>query len=449
MRTCQLLPILLVPAWAHAQEPAGLPAQLTASVETETPARVLRLETLVTSARQRQPQLLAAKAATEAAAGRADQAGTIWLPQVNGTVQYLRTTGNFAPRPGTLVPTNASVSLNPEFNAYSISLSASQLVWDFGQTSERILAAKAGESAQTANQRSAEVQIILNVRRAFFQTAVQKALVGVAKETLENQQRHLRQVEGFVRVGTRPEIDLAQIRTNVANAQVQYINAQNNVETAKALLLQAAGMPLEGTTDIAEEDMPPVEGEEQKLPVLLEKARQERPELLTLAKQKEQQERLVAAIQNALWPTISLTGNVSGVGVTLDGITPNWNVGALLNWAIFQGGLNQAQIREAQANVLTVESQRAGLQLQIQSDVEQARLGVQAAKAVLGAAQEALANAREQLRLAEGRYAHGLGNIIELNDTQLAVTNAAVQLVTSRFSLAIARAQLLAALGRF
>jgi outer membrane protein len=50
-----------------------------------------------------------------------------------------------------------------------------------------------------------------------------KDLVRVARETLDNQVRRIRQIEGFVRVGTRPEIDLAEARTDEANARVQLI----------------------------------------------------------------------------------------------------------------------------------------------------------------------------------------------------------------------------------
>ena len=46
------------------------------------------------------------------------------------------------------------------------------------------------------------------------------------------------------------------------------------------------------------------------------------------------------------------------------------------------------------------------------------------------------------------RYATGVGSIIELNDAQVAYTSAAAQVVQARYSLSIARAQLLAALGR-
>ena len=424
---------------------ADLPADTT---PTATAAPVLRLADLLESARRHQPQLMAARAQTAAAAGRLDQAATAYYPQVSATLQYQRTTGNFAARPGTVVPANATVSLVPDYNAYALTISASQLVWDFGQTRERVAAAQAGTDVLQAGERVTELQVLAGVRRAYFQALAQQALIGVAEETLNNQQRHLRQVEGFVRAGTRPEIDVAQARTAWANAQVQLIQAQSGLATAKALLLQTAGMTATDTFALDDVPVPPVADEDAALPVLLRQAEAERPEIAVLQRQRTQQERIAAAIDNALWPTLAVAGNVTGVGVALDGITPNWNIGAVLNWPLFQGGIHRAQAQEAQANLAAVDAQAQNARLQIQTDVEQARLAVHAAKAVMGAAELAHASAREQLRLAEGRYAHGLGNMIELGDTQLALTNAAVQLISARFSLSLARVQLQAALGQ-
>ena len=56
--------------------------------------------------------------------------------------------------------------------------------------------------------------------------------------------------------------------------------------------------------------------------------------------------------------------------------------------------------------------------------------------------------AREQLRLAEGRYRAGAGSIIELGDAQVTLSNAAAQRVQAEYNLAAARAALLRALGR-
>jgi len=126
----------------------------------------------------------------------------------------------------------------------------------------------------------------------------------------------------------------------------------------------------------------------------------------------------------------------------------NWNAQATLSWNLFGGGLTSAQVREAEATLESVKAQRDAFRLQVRLDLEQARLAVRSAKAKLVATGEALANARDRLRLAEGRYQTGAGSIIEQGDAQVALNAAAAQQVGAEFDLATARARLLVALAR-
>ena len=60
--------------------------------------------------------------------------------------------------------------------------------------------------------------------------------VDVARETLDNQNKHLEQIQSFVDLGRNPTIDLLQARVDQANAEVQLINAQGNYATTRARL---------------------------------------------------------------------------------------------------------------------------------------------------------------------------------------------------------------------
>src|SRR5262249_21351237 len=141
----------------------------------------------------------------------------------------------------------APVGPTPSFSAdtqdyYTVGATASQLLWDFTQSSGRWRAAEAQANAAQGRAQASQQQVLLDVRTAFFSARAQKALLEVARDALRNQERHLAQIEGFVKVGARPEIDRAQARTDVANAHVALISAENSYETAKAQLNKAMGM---------------------------------------------------------------------------------------------------------------------------------------------------------------------------------------------------------------
>jgi outer membrane protein len=105
-------------------------------------------------------------------------------------------------------------------------------------------------------------------------------------------------------------------------------------------------------------------------------------------------------------------------------------------------------VYEAEQNLKSAAAALTVEQLQVRFDVDQAQATIIGNRESVVAAQDALVNAKEQLRLAEGRYQAGIGNIIELSDAQVAATSAAAQLVLAQFNLSAARARLVAALGR-
>lgn len=404
---------------------------------------VLTLDEAVKAARQGQPTLRQSRAATAASEARSDEARAGLLPRVDATLGYRRLSSNGA---AFTVPDSWSTS-----GRWDAGLTASMLVWDFGGTTGRYRSAREAASAQRATERATTAQVLLNVRTAFFAARARKDLVVVAEETLANQEAHLKQIQGFVEVGTRPEIDLAQARTERANAEVTRIGANANYQTAKAQLNQAMGIEASTEFDVANDQLPAVEGEDGSIEALLEEGLRARPEVAALEAQQRAQEALVTAARGGWFPSLGVSAGVNDTGPDITwgrSLTWNWNAGATLSWNLFQGGMTRSLVREAEAGLETVRAQLANLRLQVRLELEQARFAVSSARAKLVATGEALAASRDRLRLAEGRYQAGSGSALELGDAQLQVTLAGAQRVGAEYDLSSARAQLMASLGR-
>jgi outer membrane protein len=396
--------------------------------------------------------MLQALASTRAAEARADQARSGLFPQVTATAlyshRYSSSTAPVAGGGGTVPGGTTTTAPSGVSDFFSFGGTATQLIWDFNQTYERTRAADKLADASRISEKTASLLVVLNVRRAFFTARADKALIRVAEETLANQTKHLAQVQGFVGVGTRPEIDLAQSKSDIASQRMVLINAQNAYEVAKSQLASAMGLTTGADFDVSEEDLPAVQGEDLPLDQLVRTATGARPEVLAFDRQRDAQERTIRGLKGGYGPTLSASAGAAESGPGLGNLGPNWNAGATLAWPIFQGGLTTGLVHEAEANLDVVAAQTEALKLQIRVDVEQAALSVRAAKAGIVAANDALVNARERLRLAEGRYTSGVGTIIELSDAQVALANASAQVVQAEFNLSNARAQLLSAMGK-
>jgi outer membrane protein len=429
---------------------------------------VLTLEEALRLARVNHPQLHAARAQTEASTARVAEMKAPLLPQVNGTASYQRSTSNYVPQPGALpkslttssstatatstsTATTSGSSSSSSWNtvpSYNAKITASELIYDFGQTTGKWNAAKATLRSQEENERNSDVQVAFNLRSAYFTAAAARALVKVAEETLNNQEAHLKQIQGFVQAGTRPEIDLAQARTDRANAKVQLINAQVAYDTDKALLNQTMGIERGTEYDVADPLAESVPGEDESTDAILPSALKARPDLLSLARLIEAQELTTKSIKGGYAPSLGVSTSFSDGGADLGNLAWNWSATLGLTWQIFGGGITDAQMREARANTAVLSAQYDLQRQQVRADVEQARLGVRATKAAIEATHEAAVNARVRLNLAEGRYQAGIGSSIELGDSQVALTAASAQEIQAVFNLAIARAKLLQALGQ-
>jgi outer membrane protein len=438
--------------------PAAVPPALPTTAPTAVPAgRVLSLAQALKIAASRQPSLRRARAQTAAARARAEQAEAPLWPQVTGSASYQRTTRNssgsdpsgFASVPGAIpgVTANRGGSDFDTFNRFNFGLNATQLVYDFGRTSGRSEAADESFEAQRASEVLSQQQVTQAVRAAFFSARAAKTMLAVAAETLANVERHVAQIDAFVRAGARAEIDLLELRTDRANARVELISAENTYATAKAQLNQAIGEDGGGDYDVADDGMPPIDGEDDGLEALYARAQRARPELRVLARQLRAQQLTIDATRGGYWPSLSVGTGLSETGSELDDMAWNWNAGATLTWPLYQGGLTVAQVDEARAQLNSLHADVDAQRQRIRLEVEQARLDVRAAKATLGASDEAVVSARERLRLAEGRYTAGAGSALELSDAQLAFANAQAQRVRADYTLASARAGLLLALG--
>lgn len=431
-----LWPVALACAWLTMSRAAWGQSQ----VEKPILPRLLTLEAALETALNRQPQLRQARAELAGTEAQAAQTGAARWPQISlGTSYQLGPTRQNVNQVGVPI-TNVG--------NYALSVNADQLIYDFDQTQNRYRAGQAQIRAQESNAALTAQQVRLAVRLGYFVLQAKQSLLKVAEETLANQKRHQGRISNLVAVGLRAPIDRAQAARDVANAQLQLINAQNEVRTAKAQLDQAMGLEEDTAYRLADEGMPPVAGEAASLETLLGEALQNRPDITALRSRIEAQKFLVSAAEHNNHPSIRASAGAGANGTPISDPFYNWGLGLGLSWPLYTGGAREAQAAQARATLASLQAQLDNNRQQMRLTLEQTRLRVTAGQAALKAAEASAQAARQQLNLAEGRYAAGVGSVLELGDAQLSLTQAQAQVVQERFNLASARAQMLQALGR-
>ena len=410
------------------------------------PRPVLSLEEAVSRARTDLPEVQGARAASRGAHQEVGVRRSGLLPSIAGSLAYRRTTSNFTGLPGSvpgsLAGTLAERETSRSVDYFAAQLGVDQTLFDFGASWHQFAQARAQARQAEDAEREVLARAVLTARQAFFRAQSARGALRVRQQSLDNQQHTRRQIEAFVQVGTRPEVDLAKARLDVSNAEGALLQAGSDYETALAAVARAVGGGLQGPFEVADEDLPPLSYEGDPEAALVARALDGRGAVGALAAAARAQQSQVAATRAGFLPVFAGHGSFTDAGQQLDTLRSNWSLGVTMSWPLFAGGSSYYGLGSARW-ALTQATRAHQTKVQdVRLAVQKARLALASAQAQHAVAREAESHAEVLLRLASGRYQAGLGNVIELGTAQLDRTTAAQQQVAKQAEVATARAQL-------
>lgn len=384
------------------------------------------LDECITTALAQHPSLKAGAASVDAAQQRVYQAVSGYLPQVSAVYAANRRYTSIGAQTGT-----GTSRLNQTFNYYNTGVSFSQMLFDFGRQLDNIRAAQASQESVEADLASQRETVIFQVKQAYFGVLAAQRLVGVAEEALRQSQQHLKLAQSRHEVGFAPRFDVTREQVQLASNELDLLSAQNNVAIARETLRNDMG--LDGPLDFDVTDVPEPDVVDIDEAAALARAYNGRPEITGLQAQERATTEIVQALRKDYLPNITSNGIYQWTGNQYP-LQENWNIGASVNVALFNGGLTRAQIAEAKANLATLQHNESLLRQSIALEVRQAILNLRQAGRSISVSATGLRQARENLELAEGRYQTGVGNIIEVTDAQASLTKAQAQYVQSIYN---------------
>lgn len=98
--------------------------------------------------------------------------------------------------------------------------------------------------------------LILNVASSFIVLLNNQEQLEFARRQAETTRFQLERTEKLVKAGSLPEINLYDIRSQLANDELSIVNAQNSIETAKLTLKQYMNLPASETIEIQPINIP-------------------------------------------------------------------------------------------------------------------------------------------------------------------------------------------------
>jgi len=318
----------------------------------------------------------------------------------------------------------------------------SQLITDFGRTTNLISFSKLAEKAQNASALATTEDIVLATDQAFYNALQAQALLKVANQTVSTRQSVEHQIDELAKSKLKSMLDLSFAEVNLSQAKLLQLDAQNNVDSTIAALSAVLGFEKDVRYELVEEDTQ-VPSPPPDVDVLIKTALQQRPDLQALTYDQQAADKFRRAQRDQLFPTISALGIAGATPVRPDcfgGCFPNYfisswygAIGVNMSIPIFNGFLYPAQASEANYRAKAAAENTRDLRDRVVRDVRTAWLAAGTAFQRVSVAEELAKEADLALNLAQGRYQLGLSSIVELSQAQLQQTDAAIGYVNAQY----------------
>ena len=246
-----------------------------------------------------------------------------------------------------------------------------------------------------------------------------------------------------------PKADILSTEVRLANAQQALINAQNDYDIAVATLDNYILLPAD--TIIHPQDTLTYTPYNIGLQTCTAYALDNRPDVAAADYAVKRAESNIRSAKAGYKPTLNAVGSV-GLSSNQFPFKPNadgegWSIGVNASWNVFDGGVTAAQVKQAEAALVTAQEEAAATRESIQLDVQSAYLTLHAAEKNIATTQVAIKSAEEDYHIAQVRYAAGVGTNLDVMDASDKLTQAKTNYYTALYNYNTAKAALDKAMG--
>ncbi len=302
--------------------------------------------------------------------------------------------------------------------------------------------------------RASRLDMVSQVKNAYYAVLFSKEAFNVYKEVYENAMTNYAETEKKYNVQKATDLDMARAKTTVANAIPNVYNAESSIILALWQLKAVMGIDLEMNIDVEGA----IEDYSEYMTSDVTKADSISLDRNSTMKQLEIQANELAqsikAQQYAYIPTLALAFNYSYNAMTNDfnfkeyRWTPYSYVGVSLSIPIFSGGKRLNQVRQSRNSYEQMRLQMTSTERNLKISIRQSLNTMETNVKSYDAARDAVASAEKAYSIAEKSYEVGRATLTDLNDAQLALTQARLAESQAVYNFIVAKTQLEQTLGQ-
>lgn len=337
---------------------------------------------------------------------------------------------------------------------YGNTLSLTMPIYTGGQLEGAI---KAADLAMNANELGLELskqQVKAATMSAYYQALQAKNQIKVAQDSVNTLTEHLKNVNAQYTVGTVAKSDVLGTQVQMANAEQNLINANNSYDVAIASLNNVMGLPTD--TELNLTDSLDYNVYEIPLEECTAYARSNRPDVLIADYQVAIAEAGVQQAKAGYMPKVSAQASKSWAGDSPFGSeetdqrygqSNNWTAGLVVSWDIWDNNVTQSKVNQSKAAVAKAEAAAENTRQSGDLEVRTAYLNLKAAEKSINTTQVAVDKAQEDYKIAQVRYAAGVGTNLDVMDAEEKLAQAQTNYYTALYNYNSSKAALDKAMG--
>lgn len=360
-----------------------------------------------------------------------------------------------------------NLSLNADISNYDIKTSgvrtdgdakgytvtANQLIYDFGKTYQQIASSKSSYNASLKELITTTSSTVLDVKKAYYDILNKYQLIEVAQESVKIDELQLNQASEYLKAGIKTKIDVTNAQLQLSNSNLDLLKSNYDLKISKTKLITILGESnirdvKKDTQDIMKLSKN-VKGTHYNIEDLIAEALKNRPEIEMYKFLIDSSFQQYKSVQSSYYPTLNLSGSYqdsqSDDIASLD--VKQGSIGVYLKWDFFSGFRTKANTKQALTSLQTVKEQLKQQELTITADVTTAYYNLKQSVDSLKISLLNVDLAEQNLELSQERYKNGLNDIVELNNSKLDFINAKNNLVNTYYTYKTSMASLDYTLG--
>lgn len=291
--------------------------------------------------------------------------------------------------------------------------------------------------------RSSRLDMVEQVSKAFYQILLAKDSYTVYKRVYDNAVENHKIAEKKYAVGAVSEYDFIRSQVTVSNAEPNVLNAENAIVVAlwqlKALLGMNLALDIDCAGSLADFEQTMLDG------YRVDGGLENNSTLKQLDIQEQMLDKTIQLQRATNLPTLSLSANYNYTAMdeTMKIGHYRWNpysVAVLsLDVPIFAGGKRRANIQQAKLNLNNLQLQRENAERQLRTALMQYESNMRTNVKEYYASSQNISQAKRGYEIAVKRYEVGGGTLVDVDNSQVAYTQAELSRSTAIFNYLINR----------